>query len=270
MERRKLKLALIGESVANSFSPIIHKFILDKLGFDCEYELISVQKDGFHDAITRLTGDFDGFNVTIPYKREIMSYMDEILGDASIIGSVNTVVCNGKKGYNTDGLGLARALEFAGVELAGKRALIVGAGGAGRSVAKILKDGGASVWAYRRDKEKLEEFCAQLGVNAWECFGQGKFDIIVNATGVGSKVSVGASPIDETAFAGAEYAIELAYIPSETEFLRQAKKRGAKTLNGSAMLFYQAYYADCLYLNETPSKKQADELYKELLKEVSL
>ena len=158
MKRRVIRLALIGENVQRSFSPKIHKFIFDKFGIDCEYELVSVEERNFHDAVTRLTGDFDGFNVTIPYKRDIMEYLDEISSDAFAIGSVNTVVCNGKKGYNTDLVGLACSLKLAGVELKAKRVLIVGAGGAGRSVAKLFKDGGANVWAYRRDKEKLKDF----------------------------------------------------------------------------------------------------------------
>ena len=270
MKRRVIRLALIGENVQRSFSPKIHKFIFDKFGIDCEYELVSVEERNFHDAVTRLTGDFDGFNVTIPYKRDIMEYLDEISSDAFAIGSVNTVVCNGKKGYNTDLVGLACSLKLAGVELKAKRVLIVGAGGAGRSVAKLFKDGGAKVWAYRRDKEKLKEFCLQLGVNECLDLKTGEYDIIVNASGVGSKVAVGTSPITGKAFDGATWGIDLAYNPSETEFLRLAKERGVKTLNGYAMLFYQAYYADCLYLNIEPSEKQADELYNQFVKEVSL
>ncbi len=268
MARKKIKLALIGESVGNSFSPNIHSFILDKLEYDCEYELISIKTDEFPSAVHRLIGDFDGFNVTIPYKREIMAYLDEIIGDAFEVGSVNTVVCDERKGYNTDGLGLSHAIKRAGVEVVNKRVLVLGAGGAGRSVAKLFKDKGAQVWAYRRNKEKLKKFCFELGVNECQAVENAEFDIIVNATGVGSKVDLGVSPIRGRAFEKAEWAIELAYNPSETEFLRLAKSRGANTLNGLSMLFFQAYYADCLYLKKTPSIREMDEFYKEWTYEI--
>ena len=268
MARTKIKLALIGANVKSSFSSSIHRFILDKWGYDCEYELISVKADEFPSVINRLIGDFDGFNVTIPYKREIMAYLDEMVGDAFEVGSVNTIVCDERKGYNTDGVGLSLALEKVGVELFNKRVLVLGAGGAGRSVAKLCKDKGAQVWAYRRNREKLKEFCSELGVNECQRLENAEFDIIVNATGVGSKVDLGVSPIGVKAFEKAEWAIELAYNPSETEFLRLAKSKGANTLNGLSMLFFQAYYADCLYLKKTPSKREMDEFYKEWTYEI--
>ena len=266
MAERKIKLALLGENVKNSFSPQIHRFILEKWGHGCDYALISVEKADFPKQIETALRTYDGLNITNPYKREVLPFLSEVLGDGAAIGSVNTVVCADRTGYNTDGIGLARALELDGVEIQGKRALVLGAGGAGRSVAKLFKDRGAQTFAYRRDKRKLREFCLELGVNECLDLAKERFDIIVNATGVGTKDSVGESPIESEIFRGTSWAIELGYFPKETEFMKLAKAQGARAVNGFKMLFYQAYYADCLFLKRTPSEADADDFLIEFNK----
>ena len=111
MSERCLKLALIGKDVSKSDSEKIHKFILPRLGVKCEYERISLPQTELDGVIRRLLGDFDGFNVTIPYKRDVIGYLDEVVGDAFSFGAVNTVVCDGKRGYNTDGAGFLLMVE---------------------------------------------------------------------------------------------------------------------------------------------------------------
>ena len=118
------------------------------------------------------------------------------------------------------------------------------------------------MFMYQRRKEKLQETCAELGIYVAESANQGGFDILINCTGVGMHESVGLSPVEDRSFNGATVAIDLIYEPQESEFLRQAKSLGLQTINGGAMLFYQAYYADCLYLDEQPSSEQAVSLYK--------
>lgn len=262
MNEKKLRLGLIGKDVSKSKSEEMHRFILTELGVLCEYERFSVSQEDFDSVMRRLMGDFDGFNVTIPYKRDVMGYLDEVVGDALDFGAVNTVITQTATGYNTDGLGFMQMLDEAGVAVSGKKALVLGGGGAGRSTAVALKKAGASVFMYQRRKEKLQETCAELGIYAAESANQGGFDIVINCTGVGMHESVGLSPVEDRAFNGAAAAIDLIYEPQESEFLRQAKALGIQTVNGDAMLFYQAYYADCLYLNETPSGEQAVGLYK--------
>ena len=213
----------------------------------------------------RLMGDFDGFNVTIPYKRDVFAYLDGVVGDAMTFGAVNTVVTDTRLGYNTDGLGFMQMLKSAGVEVQDKKILVLGAGGSGRSTAAALKQTGAKVYVYQRRREKLLEVCEELGVTAAESAEQGGFDILVNCTGVGMHNTEGSSPVSEKAFDGAEAAIDLIYVPKESEFLRIAKEKGLKTLNGVAMLFYQAYYADCLYLNKETNEKEAETLYQKYI-----
>lgn len=262
MNERKLRLGLVGKDVSKSKSEEIHTFILGELGVSCEYERFSVAADGFDSVMRRLMGDFDGFNVTIPYKRDVMGYLDKISGDALDFGSVNTVVSATATGYNTDGVGFLLMLDVAGIVPAGKKILVLGGGGSGRSTAAVLKKAGASVFMYQRRREKLEETCAELGITAADSAESGGFDILINCTGVGMHDSEGSSPVTSAAFSGAEAAVDLIYEPLESEFLRQARSLGLKTLNGAAMLFYQAYYADCLYLNMQPDKAQAESLYQ--------
>ncbi len=262
MNKKILRLGLVGKDVSASTSHRIHAFILNEFGYGCEYEKISVGQADFDLAARRLLGDFDGFNVTIPYKRDIMEYLDEVVGDAFSFGAVNTVRSATRKGYNTDGAGFMLMLRLAELEVADKRILVLGGGGAGRSTAAALKQVGAKVFVYQRSRDKLEETCRELGVAAASDPNGGGYDILVNATGVGMHDKEGLSPVEERAFEGASAAIDLIYRPAEPKFLTQAKERGLRILNGAPMLFYQAYYADCLFLGRVPRDSEAAAFYQ--------
>ena len=265
MNEKILRLGLIGKDVSKSDSEKIHGFILNELGVKLIYERFSVTAEEFDSAMRRLLGDFDGFNVTIPYKRDVFAYLDEIKGEAFDFGAVNTVVTATRTGYNTDGLGFMLMLKNAGVAVEDKKILVLGAGGAGRSTAAALKKAGAKVYLYQRRKDKLEEVCNELGVTPAQSIEKGGFDILINCTGVGMHDTEGISPVGKESFIGSETAVDLIYVPSRTEFMKLAEEMGLKTLNGKAMLFYQAYYADCLYLGKEPDDKEAEELYKKYL-----
>ncbi len=261
MNIKKLRLALVGKDVSKSGSEAIHKFILEKMGVDCEYARFSVSMQEFDGIMRTLMGDFDGFNVTIPYKRDVMGYLTDVTGDALDYGAVNTVLCASGKGYNTDGAGFMLMLEAADIYVKDKKILILGGGGSGRSTAVALKKSGAQVAMYQRRREKLLESCAELGITPADNAETGGYDIVVNCTGVGMHETEGLSPVTAQAFSGAQAAIDLIYTPEKSEFLRIAEAQGLKILNGAAMLFYQAYFADCLYLGVTPNAAQATALY---------
>ena len=262
MSKKIIRLGLVGKDVSKSESEAIHVFILNELGYTCEYENFSVGADDFDNAMRRLLGDFDGFNITIPYKRDVMEYLDGVEGDALTFGAVNTVINQTRVGYNTDGVGFLLMVRLAGIEVKGKKILVLGGGGSGRSTAASLKSAGADVYMYRRNREELLEICSQLGVQPIDDPEMGGFDVLVNTTGVGMHDTVGKSPVTAKAFAGAKEAIDLIYYPAQSEFLRLAKESGLTTLNGESMLFYQGYYSDCLYLGLTPDDGQAEELYR--------
>ena len=263
MNTKKLRLALVGKDVSKSVSQQIHTFILAQLGVECEYARYSIPMQDFDSVMRTLLGDFDGFNVTIPYKRDVMAYLSEVVGDALDFGAVNTVVTASGKGYNTDGAGFMLMLREANIAVKNKKILVLGGGGSGRSTAAILKKEGADVYMYQRRKEKLLETCAELGVTPADSGEQGGFDVLINCTGVGMHDTTSLSPVTAQAFQGASVAVDLIYTPPTSEFLRLAKTQGLQILNGAAMLFYQAYYADCLYLGRQPNEKQATELYRQ-------
>jgi len=269
-----LRLGLIGKDVSKSPSHKVHTFILNELGYACEYEKISVGAEDFDSVVRRFLGDFDGFNITIPYKRDIIAYLNGVDGEAEEIGAVNTVVCATRTGYNTDARGFMQMLAAAGIFVKGKKTLVLGGGGSGRSSAVALKNAGANVYLYQRNQEKLAETAREIAVKTATAddgvdglYG-GTFQILVNCTGVGMHDKEGKSPIFAKAFKGAEAAVELIYTPAESEFLRLAKTQGVqKRTNGASMLFYQAYYADCLFLSRTPDEKEAECLYQKYVNE---
>lgn len=266
MKGMTVRLGLVGKDVSKSDSEKIHKFILGEWGYKCDYARFSVPPTEFDNTMRTLLGDFDGFNITIPYKRDVMEYLDEIKGSALCYGAVNTVVSATRTGYNTDGMGFMQMLRSADVNAQGKRVLVLGAGGSGRSSAVALQGEGAEVFLYQRNREKLLETCAQLGISPAENIELGGYDILVNCTGVGMHDSEGVSPVSLSAFQGAKWAIDLIYVPEKSEFLRLGEQAGAKICNGKAMLFYQAYFADCMYLERKADSAEAESLYEKYKK----
>lgn len=276
-----LNLAVIGKDVSQSQSPAMHAFLFSRLGEACRYEAVSVPPAEFSARAEGLFARYDAFNVTIPFKGEIIPYLKEIKGDAAAFGAVNTVLCKPRAGYNTDGYGFLMMLENEGVRLSGRSALVLGAGGAGRSCIKKLLEAGAKVSVYERDEERLfEVYRAFRGFDPLTEVPLAPYDVIVNCTGIGMHNTVGRTP--SVAMAGGtvapvgrellslcDTAVDLIYVPEQSEFLRIASKEGKHTVNGAAMLFYQAYMADCIILGREPSAQEAKAFwlsYKEVAK----
>lgn len=263
-----MKLAVIGKDVSKSDSPKMHSFIARNMGNEITYDAISVPEDAFPNWINSIISRYDGFNVTIPYKLAVMPYLKDICGDASLFGAVNTVRCSDMSGHNTDGLGFMLMLKNNGVEADGKKVLLLGAGGAGRAVAQKLVQGGAQVYVYDRNissAEALKADCPQA--NVLEEVIPADYDIAINATGVGMHKSEGLSPVGEDVLARVTVAVDLIYVPAESKFLSIARELGKQTINGQAMLFYQAYYAECIYFDVQPDEAQAKQLFLKYLKE---
>ncbi len=269
-----MKLAVIGKDVSKSLSPAMHACILDSMGVQYTYETVSIPPEQFPSRAEQLFSRFDFFNVTIPFKADIMPYLAAVEGDARTFGAVNTVVSRTRTGYNTDGLGFCLMLENAGISVAGRRVLVLGAGGAGRSCIYKLAEGGARVFAYERSSERLAAVFREFGnFTPLAQVPPAPFDIIVNCTGIGMhdtvgktpsvRTSAGEVPVGEALFAGCTAAVDLIYEPAQSEFLRIAAACGKRTVNGAAMLFYQAYYSDCIYLGKTPSASEAKKLYQQ-------
>ena len=215
----------------------------------------------------------DGFNVTIPHKQSILSFLQKCEGDAKVFGAVNTVLTKTKTGYNTDGTGFTAMLHEAQIPLKGQHALVLGAGGAGRSCIYALHEEGALVTAYERDQERLRAVYSDFkGFTPAEKLSAFDFNLIVNCTGIGMHDTVGQMPFipDEggrdcmkALVQNSKAVVDLIYEPKESALLRHAKSQGKRTLNGEAMLFFQAYAADCIFTGREQNMEQAKELYRE-------
>ena len=262
------KLAVIGKDVSKSLSPQIHKFIAKHTENQLEYERISIPEDEFEKSAKKLFKEYDGFNVTIPYKLSIMPYLKRIEGDAKTFGAVNTVRTADMSGHNTDGMGFMLMLKNNGVDVAGKEVLLLGAGGAGRSVAKKLADAGAHVYVYDTRFDCARDIEKEFGAKAIEKIVCKPYYAIINATGIGMHNTEGISPVGVDLINQCEVAVDLIYTPEKSEFLRLAENCGKMIINGRAMLFYQAYYAQCIYFEKTADEAQAKELFNKFTEEM--
>ncbi|MGN1234609.1 MAG: shikimate dehydrogenase family protein, partial [Christensenellaceae bacterium] len=155
-------MAVIGKDVSKSLSPKMHTFLMNRLQAECRYEAISVAEEAFEGEIEGILSAYDFLNVTIPYKIDVMGHLSSVEGDAKTFGAVNTVRARERKGYNTDGEGFLLSLVNAGVDVKGKKALVLGTGGVGRSVIYKLYEAGADVYAYELNAERLHAVHEEL------------------------------------------------------------------------------------------------------------
>ncbi|HOQ37700.1 MAG TPA: shikimate dehydrogenase [Acetivibrio sp.] len=254
-------LGLIGNPVEHSISPQLHNSLSSLLGHDLVYVPLKVEKQNIGAVVNALKRlEFVGFNVTVPYKREIMKYIDENTKEAILMGAVNTVKnIDGRLfGYNTDAEGFARSFkEESGVGFAGKKVVIIGAGGVARSIAvKLAKEGVEKISLVNRTPLKAVELADVVNENIREVvqvynFNDKTFmmafeesDIIINTTSVGMFPDVNNTPVKvKNRFHKNQIVYDVIYNPVKTKFLKDAEKAGAKVINGLGMLFYQGISA---------------------------
>jgi shikimate dehydrogenase len=248
--------ALIGNPVSHSMSPAIHNAAFMELNIDSLYVAFQVEDVKSAMAGMRALDNFKGMSVTIPHKIEVMQYVDEIPDVDRHIGSINTVVKEEGKliGFNTDGPGALKAIVDAGVELAGKKVLMLGAGGAARAIAFTLaKQGGIDELVLLDINEDfLNNLTEDLrnGTEATITPGMlnpaaieehmGSADLIVNCTPVGMHPKEDASLVPEALFRPGQVVFDVVYNPLETKLLRQARAKGLTVIQGVEMFINQA------------------------------
>lgn len=221
------KLGLIGEKLGHSFSPAIHA----KLGTP-EYTLFELKPEELGPFLD--TGDFDGLNVTIPYKKAVIPYCAELTDQARRIGSVNTIIrrTDGTLlGHNTDYDGFLYMLRSSGAEIKGKKCLVLGTGGASLTVHTVLQDlqAGEIVSISRTGENNYQNL---------ECHADAQ--IIVNSTPVGMWPNTGKAPLNVARFPKLEGVFDLVYNPARTQILLDAERQGVLAVNGLGMLVAQA------------------------------
>ena len=239
-----MEYGLLGEKLGHSFSPQIHR---DLAGYD--YQLLPTPPEAVEDLFARRA--FQGLNVTIPYKRTVMPLCDEIDPRAAAIGAVNTVVNrNGRlTGYNTDIDGFLYMARRAGVDMAGKKVVILGSGGTSRTARAAAGELGAReiVTVSRHGEDNYQNLSRHADAQ-----------VLVNTTPVGMYPNWGQSPVSLESFPALEGVLDVVYNPLRTALLLQAEERGLPCSCGLPMLVAQAKRAAELFTGQNIDDSRAE------------
>lgn len=216
---------LLGRKLSHSYSPQIHAQLADY-----SYQLFEKEPEEL-EAFLR-SERFSGLNVTVPYKKAVIAYLDELSPTAKRLGAVNTIVSrNGKLiGHNTDYFGFATMVQQSGLSVAGKKVLVLGSGGASNTAAAVLEELGAHVVVISRSGEN----------NYGNLTLHKDAAVIVNTTPVGMYPNVGESPLSLDVFPWLEGVLDVIYNPARTKLLLDAEQRDIVAMNGLLMLVAQA------------------------------
>nr|WP_255547853.1 shikimate dehydrogenase [Crassaminicella indica] len=261
---------LIGEKLIHSFSPDIHENILKKLKIKGHYHLFEVKRENLKTALYGLKAlGISGVNVTIPYKVDIIKYLDELSEEAKRIGAVNTICFKEGQiiGYNTDYYGFGKMLHRNDIKIKNKKAVVLGTGGASKAVVQYLLDYGiGQIAIVSRDAHKGKEKYKEFLVVDYEAVKALKgYDMIINCTPCGMYPHIDCSPVKKEELLNFNTAVDLIYNPQETLFLKNAKTEGLKAVNGLYMLVGQALKAQELWNDLKIDYSICDEVYKKLL-----
>ena len=239
-----MEYGLLGEKLGHSFSPQIHR---DLAGYD--YQLLPTPPEAVEDLFARRA--FQGLNVTIPYKRTVMPLCDEIDPRAAAIGAVNTVVNrNGRlTGYNTDIDGFLYMARRAGVDMAGKKVVILGSGGTSRTARAAAGELGAReiITVSRHGEDNYQNLSRHADAQ-----------VLVNTTPVGMYPNWGQSPVSLESFPALEGVLDVVYNPLRTALLLQAEERGLPRSCGLPMLVAQAKRAAELFTGQNIDDSRAE------------
>lgn len=221
-----MKSGLLGRKLGHSYSPQIHALM-----GDYSYDLFEREPDEVGYFVKN--GNYTGINVTIPYKKDVIPYLDELSPMALRMGAVNTIVRREDGslfGHNTDYFGFTSMVERSGVSVSGKKVLVLGSGGASNTAVKVLQDMGANVIIISRTGEN----------NYKNLYFHKDASIIVNTTPVGMYPNTGNSPIDLKDFPHLEGVLDMIYNPARTQLMLNAESLGLPHENGLWMLVAQA------------------------------
>ena len=240
---------LLGRKLGHSYSPQIHAYLAEY-----SYQLFEKEPEDVEGFLK--SGTFAGINVTVPYKKDVIPYLDELTDRAKKVGAVNTVVCrNGKLiGHNTDYFGFETMVKASGLAIAGKKCLVLGSGGASNTVVAVLKELDANVVIISRNGEN----------NYSNLHLHKDAALIVNTTPVGMYPNVGVSPVDLDGFPALEGVLDVIYNPAKTQLLLDAEKRGIPAINGLLMLVAQAKEASEWFSNTKIDDEKIEMIHKVL------
>ncbi len=240
------KYFVIGNPINHSLSPKLHNYWLKENNIEAVYDKKKIEEENLQTIISEVKENkINGINVTVPFKKAVIPYLDKLSPEAEQTQSVNTIVLSNDKliGHNTDILGFDKAIKNLNFDMQGKKIFILGAGGVVPSIIFSLNKMKVSkILISNRTKKKAEDLKSQfhnLDVLDWGDISD--FDVIINATSLGlNKESIN---LDFSKFTNNKLFYDVIYNPSETNFLKVGKKLGNRTENGKLMFIYQAFEA---------------------------
>lgn len=256
---------LIGHPVSKSLSPVIHNSFFELIDKNCLYLVFDVEEENLKTIIDGIKVlNIKGFNVTLPYKINIIDYLDEISDEAKLIGAVNTVKNERGKliGYNTDGMGFIRSLHMMDLDIKNKNMLILGAGGAANAIATTLALNGAKkIYINNRSIESAKRLAEKIKYqfpNTLVEYGgvdligvkKEKIYMIINCTSAGMYPNVDDIPIILDGFSDDLIVYDLIYKPRNTKLLKVAQDKGYRTINGLYMLINQGLYSQKIWIDD--------------------
>ena len=241
------KYLVIGNPIEHSLSPKLHNYWIKKNNIEAVYDKKQINESDIKFVIDEIKNEkINGINVTVPFKKSVIPFMDELSFEANKSQSVNTIYFqNGKViGHNTDISGFELGIKYSKYDVKNKIVFILGAGGVVSSIIIALKKmGAAKIIISNRTKTKAEDLKKifnELEIIDWE--KTPNFDMIINATSIGLKNEEGIN-LDYTSVGNNKFFYDLIYNPKETIFLKRAKLFGNKAENGKMMFIYQAHQA---------------------------
>ena len=281
----KTRLAgLIGHPVGHSVSPYLQNFLAEKYEINMAYLGFDIAEGKLEDAVKGgLAMNAIGFNVTVPYKKDVMEYLTGVDPVAEKIGAVNTLKleADGYHGYNTDMPGFGRALDYAGIDVKNRCVVMIGAGGAANAVlCSLLEKGAKNVLLLNRTVEKAKALAERFRsdypdsriytgsldgtekpyIGAMDDISTEKW-IAIQCTSVGMSPKTDESPINDNSFyERLDAAFDIIFNPEETMFLKKAREHGAKVSNGLGMLMFQGIRSFEIWNSLDVSDDIADEL----------
>ena len=240
------KYFVIGNPINHSLSPKLHNYWLKENNIDAIYDKKKIEEKNLQTIISEVKEKkINGINVTVPFKKAVIPYLDKLSPEAEQTQSVNTIILNNDNlvGHNTDIFGFDKAIKDLNFDMHDKKILILGAGGVVPSIIFALNKMNVSkIIISNRTKKKAEDLKSQfhnLEVLDWGDIND--FDVIINATSLGlNKESIN---LDFSKFANNKLFYDVIYNPEETNFLKEGKKLGNRTENGKLMFIYQAFEA---------------------------
>jgi shikimate dehydrogenase len=244
---------IILHPAAHTLSPLLHRTAYEMLGIDAQYASFDVRPELLADAVAGMRAlGIRQLSVSLPHKEAVLRLCDRASKEARVIGAANTLTRVGDAlvADNTDVAGVLQTLEPLG-SWRGKRASVVGAGGAARAVVFALVSLGLEVTVFNRTAARAERVAADLGARVGTL--DEPYDLLVNATSVGMEPDADTSPVPQELLRAGATVFDVVYRPLETRLLRDARAAGCRTQDGLDMLVYQAVEQIRLWTGRAPS-----------------